>query len=171
MSPRKKALFLTLLGAHAVMVVAGVFQFIPLKDQAFGWGWLITSLVTGSQTNFSFFAPGVGSQLKVTFRVSLPEGTSEEVLAVGSREANLRVGNMIDTFWGRNADEEVKRSVAASWAAKVFGDHPRAESVEVFVDAFELPSMREYQAGILPKWDRFYSATFRKANAGTTVRL
>ncbi len=171
MGRAKKAAVGLLLAGHGAMVIAGVFQVVPFRDRAFGQLFTTLSIVTGTQTNFSFFAPGVGSQLKVTFRVHLPLETKEEVFAIGTREAELRIGNMIDTFWGRRVNEEVKQSVAASWAAKVFGDHPDAKAVEVFVDAFELPSMVEYKDGKLPRWDRFYTATFKKAGGDVAIPL
>jgi hypothetical protein len=83
-----------------------------------------------------------------------------DVLETGvSREADIRVRNIIGMFW-LEENQRVRRSLVASWAGKVLARHPDADSVVVRLDTFELPSMAEYRDGKTAGWKMNYRAKF-----------
>ncbi|WP_433935238.1 hypothetical protein AB3662_11100 [Sorangium cellulosum] len=70
-------------------------------------------------------------------------------------------------YWDEQ-DPAARRSLIASWVAKVFAKHPEAESVAVRLESYDLPSMAEYRAGKQPRWYVEYQAKFKmKAQLAT----
>ncbi|WP_437283739.1 hypothetical protein WME90_44435 [Sorangium sp. So ce375] len=116
---------------------------------------------SGASSAYSFFAPSVGPLLWATFQVRDRAGTlTTEVLETGaSREADIRVKNIVGMYWDEQ-DPAVRRSLVASWAAKVFAKHPEADSVVVRLEIYDLPSMAEYREGKEPRWHVEYQAKF-----------
>ncbi|WP_438033931.1 hypothetical protein [Sorangium sp. So ce204] len=159
----KRALFV--LPAAAIhlglVIVLGVLQVrLPYE------GWVERAVgyygaFSGASSAYSFFAPTVGPLLWATFEVRDRAGAlTTEVLETGaSREADLRVKNIIGMFRDEQ-DPAVRRSLVASWAAKVFAKHPAADSVVVRLESYDLPSMAEYRAGKQPRWYVEYKAKF-----------
>ncbi|WP_437589320.1 hypothetical protein [Sorangium sp. So ce1000] len=117
--------------------------------------------LSGASSAYSFFAPSVGPLLWATFQVRDRAGslTTEALETGASHEADLRVKNIVDMYWDEQ-DPAVRRSLVASWAAKVFSKHPEAESVVVRLESYDLPSMAEYRAGKQPQWNVEYQAKF-----------
>ncbi|KYF77652.1 hypothetical protein BE11_34805 [Sorangium cellulosum] len=125
--------------------------------------------LSGASSAYSFFAPSVGPLPWATFQVRDRAGTlTTEVLETGaSREADLRVKNIIGMYWDEQ-DPAMRRSLVASWVAKVFAKHPEAESVVVRLESYDLPPMAEYRAGKQPRWYVEYQAKFNmKAQLAT----
>jgi hypothetical protein len=154
--------FLGVAVIHLGFVTAGACE---LDFHRAGWAVAQVAALSGSDSAYGFFAPGVGSQLRATFQVVDKDGaTSDELLPTSaSREAKLRIADLIALFW--TGDEGLRRALAASWAGRILAKHPNAEGVMVHVDAYDLPSMAEYSAGKRPEWAPYYDATFvRKAN-------
>jgi hypothetical protein len=124
--------------------------------------WLIAryGALSGTDSSYGFFAPAVGTQLRVSFELTREDGTkTTDVLTTGaSHEADLRIGDMVAIFW--MADEDLQRSLAASWAGRMLARHPEATRVVVHLDAYELPTMAEYQRGERPDWAPHYEAEF-----------
>lgn len=118
--------------------------------------------VSGANSGYGFFAPGVGSQLKASFDVVDAAGTTyHERLETGeSHEADLRVGNIVGQFWDEYADRAIQRSLAASWAAEMIARHPSAREVVVRLERYDLPTMADYHGGKRPRWEPFYRARF-----------
>ncbi|WP_437586289.1 hypothetical protein [Sorangium sp. So ce1000] len=147
--------------AHLVVVCLGALQ----VDTGDG-GWArravqVYGLLSGADSGYSFFAPGVGTNLSASFQVNGANGDdATDVLETGvSREADIRVRNIIGMFW-LEEDQRVRRSLVASWAGKVLARHPDADSVVVRLDTFELPSMAEYRDGKTAGWKMNYRAKF-----------
>ncbi|WP_437946473.1 hypothetical protein WME98_37260 [Sorangium sp. So ce296] len=117
--------------------------------------------LSGASSAYSFFAPSVGPLPWATFEVRDRAGTlTTDVLETGaSREADLRVKNIIDMYWDEQ-DPAVRRSLVASWVAKVFAKHPEADSVVIRLESYDLPSMAEVRAGKQPQWYVEYRAKF-----------
>ena len=71
--------------------------------------------LSGTDSSYGFFAPEVGTQLRVIFELTGADGTKKtDVLTTGaSHEADLRIGDMVAIFW--SADEGLQRGLAASW--------------------------------------------------------
>jgi hypothetical protein len=157
MSRRKRAVYISLAIFHLGFVAAGAFEldFEQAGPIAIGYAAL-----SGTDGAYGFFAPGVGTQLRATFEVTDAGGhKSTDVLTTGvSHEADLRVGDLVAMYW--IADQSLQRSLAASWAGRMFAKHPGAESVTVRLEAYDLPSMDEYREGRRPGWYPHYEAKF-----------
>jgi hypothetical protein len=119
---------------------------------------------SGSVSKLSFFAPGVGSQLRVLYHGLNESGiTVEGSLLTGRGETDLRIAKIVANFWRDHATDELRRALAASWAGTVFGKNPNLVSVTITLDSYDLPSMRYFREGYRPKWRPYYYATFDKA--------
>jgi hypothetical protein len=147
---------------HLVLVAFGAAHG---RFEGLGWvgkplGWY--AALSGADSEYGFFAPGVGSQLRADFEITGADGrqVSEELIPNLDREVSLRVGNIIGIFWDEIDDEQSRRSIAASWAGTVLARHPGARQVKVVLRAYDLPSMAEYRSGERPQWTPFYQAVF-----------
>jgi len=111
-----------------------------------------------------FFAPGAGTHLRALFEIQHNGKTTsiEKLKNFKSKEANLRIGNIIQTFWQDSSDEEVQRSMAASMAGKMFAKFPKADGVIVIVEAYNLPSMKEFPEKSETYWEPIYAAKFSR---------
>lgn len=128
--------------------------------------------LSGTDSSYGFFAPEVGTQLRVTFELTCADGTKRtDILTTGaSHEADLRIGDMVAIFW--MADENLQRGLAGSWAGRMLARHPDATRVLVHLDAYELPTMAEYKRGERPDWSLYYEAEFvRRAQLGAEQEL
>jgi hypothetical protein len=136
--------------------------------------WVINQYgaLSGTDSSYGFFAPEVGTQLRVLFELTCADGTKRtDILTTGaSHEADLRIGDMVAIFW--SADEDLQRGLAASWAGRMLARHPEATRVVVHLDAYELPTMAEYKQGERPDWSPHYQAEFvRRATLGAEPEL
>ncbi|WP_437627812.1 hypothetical protein [Sorangium sp. So ce1151] len=161
MSRGRAIILLAAAAAHLAVVCLGALQ-VHVGDE--GWARRAVKyygLLSGADSGYSFFAPGVGTTLSASFQVNGADGKiASDVLETGvSREADIRVRNIIGMFW-LEEDEMVRRSLVASWAGKVLARHPDADSVVVQLDTFELPSMAEYREGKTTGWELNYRAKF-----------
>lgn len=128
--------------------------------------------LSGTDSSYGFFAPGVGTQLEAKFGLTSADGIrSTDVLTTGaSHEADLRIGDMVAIFW--MDDRALQRSIAASWAGRMLARHPEAARAVVHLDAYNLPTMAEYHAGKRPDWSPYYEAEFvRRAQLGAEREL
>jgi hypothetical protein len=116
--------------------------------------------LSGTDSSYGFFAPSVGTQLRVKFELTDAEGKkSEDILTTGaSHEADLRIGDMVAMFW--MAEQDLQRAMAACWAGRILARHPDADCVVVHLDAYDLPTMAEYREGQRPDWSPYYEAEF-----------
>ncbi len=124
--------------------------------------------LSGTDSSYGFFAPSVGTQLRVTFVLTDAAGaTTTDILTTGvSKEADLRIGDMVAIFW--MDDQDLERAMAGSWAGRMLARHPEAVRVAVHLDAYDLPNMAEYREGKRPEWGPYYEAVFvRKGSAPT----
>ena len=149
---------------HLSLVVAGASS-VYWFDK-FGWlgqGLGLYSLLSGANSGYGFFSPGVDSQLRARFEVIDESGNLKEVLLVENhnRESELKVGNIITQFWQTNTDTKLRRVLSASWAGKVFARHPEAREVVVYVERYNLVSSEEYRSGKRPAWTLVYRGKFR----------
>jgi hypothetical protein len=139
---------------------------------AFGWGLLpaewpsqrvlrLYGELTSADSQFGFFAPAVGSQLRTVFVLTDAEGHSwEDTLDKGAnRECYIRQAGMTDAAWCQG---NVDHAQVASWAAGMLGRHPSAVSVQVCIEAFDVPRMSQYRGGARPSWVPAYSLTYER---------
>ena len=122
-------------------------------------------MLSGASSAYGFFTPGVSSQLGARFDVIDRDGRSKSAsLATGaSHEADIRVGNIIDQFASVGDDEDgedLRRSLAASLAGKMFARNPEATAVGVRLETFAPASMEAWRGGERPQWRPLYKAKF-----------
>lgn len=157
-----------LAGAHLVLVGLGASSQVGRLGQgpvARSVQWY--GAMTGADAGFNFFAPQVGSEMRVRFDLSDDTGRvwADELTADANQEVRLRIGSMTGLFPAEPEAEPVRLDLAASWAATMFGRHPDAHRVVVWVELYDVPSMADYRAGERPAWVPVYSATFTLASS------
>jgi len=104
---------------------------------------------TGAQTHFNFFAPTVSTQARAQFVLTKPDGSQvRDELLTTNFEANQRLAMMF-TFYGV---AEVRPFLARSWAVHMLNRHPEADSVEVRVEALDIPTLAEIKSGKAARW-------------------
>jgi hypothetical protein len=155
---------------HLILVSLGA-SYVNISDENWvGRAVNIYDEVSGAGSSYGFFAPGIFSQIRAVFDVIDANGQTRTVnLAKGiNKEADLRVGNIIDQFQSidevEDGDDErierLQRSMAASLAGTIFGRYPGAKKVVLRLEKFQPPSMEEYRRGERPNWEPLYSAAF-----------
>jgi len=172
MHRRREKFCLCLALIHLCLVVLGA-SYVDVSELPFvGSAMTYYGVLSGAGNSYGFFAPGVGAQLRSRFEIVTTDGHKARlVLESGaSHEADLRFGNIIDQFIPANEDDDddLRRSLAASLAGKVFSRHPEAQEVAVLLDEFDPVSMTEYGAGKRASWQQIYLSRFvhhRSANS------
>ena len=162
MRDRYRHLLLGLSTGHLVLVVLGVINVNLPELGPIGRALGDYSLLSGADNGFGFFAPGVFGQFKAYFDVVDGEGrrTTTSLETGSSHEADLYVDHIASEF--DTEDPELRRSLAASLAGKVFTRHPEAREVVVRIERFESISTAEFRAGERPPQNPFYEATFSR---------
>ncbi len=166
LSGRWKLGLLVAAGAHLLFVLAGAAKVrlpsLGRLNQATG----LYLAFSGAHYSWGFFAPNIGTEFKVDFRIRDKDGKAslEHLGDRGPNEVLLRETGIAATFWFGLHDEKIRRSLTASWAADVFSRHPEAKSVDVDVSAYYLPSQRQIRDGALPTWVPTYEATFERGS-------
>ncbi|WP_437933627.1 hypothetical protein [Sorangium sp. So ce341] len=133
-------------GHLGLVIIVGAFQ-VDLRDRGpVAAAVAAYGTLSGADSGYAFFAPGVGSPPTATFEVMDATGavTLDRLMSGANAEARLRAGNIVDRFW-LEEDQALKRIIAASWAGKMFARHPAAASVVVRVEECEVAPMREYR--------------------------
>src|SRR4051794_39472195 len=114
--PRRARVMLALAVAHLALVSLGALQ-VRLPDGSLpGKAIARYAALSGADSTYGFFAPFVGTQLRMAFEVTDRAGrTAEESLQLGdNREIRLRIANAVALFWIE--DEDLRRALAASLA-------------------------------------------------------
>ena len=150
--PRRGPLYVILAVVHLGLVAMGAVKMdIP------GRGWAKRALdeyraLSGANVHYTFFAPGVDTQVRPVFELTdRSGGTTIDLLSWPvSPEVDTRLGNVI--YLLDDEDEELRYALLASWAGVMFARHPSAERVVVRIEDFELPTMEEHREGRKPGW-------------------
>lgn len=158
----RRRLMLGVAAIHLLLVAFGAAKvsFDPLGPP----GQLLDhyGLLSGAGSGYGFFASGIGSQLRARFDVVDGQGqrsiTSLETAA--SHEADLRISHITDEFWNDDETGGLQRSLAASFAGKIFARYPQAHEVVVRLEQFTPASMEEFRRGSRPQWTPLYEAKF-----------
>jgi hypothetical protein len=151
-------------GIHLILVMGGAANIsLPRWSGVAGSGIRWYAALSGADSGYGFFAPGVASETRATFTLTDGAGRTwtEEFNANGNQEVQLRLGSMVSTA----ASPGIRRKLAASWAGKFFAIHPEVESVLVQVEYYDLPPMDEYQDGERPEWVTEYEVEFFRNEA------
>jgi hypothetical protein len=157
-----------LAAAHLVVVVCGAAQRLPNRSQtppARLLQWYATMSGAGSQ--YGFYAPEVGNECRARFLVQDDQGTEEwdDFEQTRNPEARLRLGlTVLHAFANGEAaqDAERRQRLVKSWAAAMFTRHPRAVSVTVVVETYDVPPMSGYRTGLRPNWNVVYQAQVQR---------
>jgi hypothetical protein len=157
-----RLLLVGIFSCHLALVVAGAAHLTPRLQGPVGRGLRFYDVLSGAGDSYSFFAPQVGPQLRARFIVSTPQGErTEETLETGkSREVGLRLGNLAGTIYLVANRTDLRRAFLGALAANRFGAHPRANSVQVTIEEWVMPTMAEYRLGARPRWRSVHDATF-----------
>lgn len=130
--------------------------------------------ITGGTAGYGFFSPDIAPEIRATFQIVLASGERRPVPLTGAnREADLRVGNLVNSQWDLRKTEEslaTNRALAASCAGKIFARHPEAQVVDVQVEYYDLPPMDRYRTGAIPRWVGYYSTSFTRPPEKDTHR-
>ena len=156
----RHAIYTALAGLHLALVACGAarWEVLPPESDA-GHGLRLVRTYSGSDASFSFFAPGVSSQLRAHFVLLDADGKewTDTLDGAMSREAQLRVSSGVSLtgeFPG------LMKLFGPSWAATMFGRHPTAKRVVVALEVYDLPTMEQYQEGRRPRWEPVFVEVF-----------
>lgn len=152
---RKYAFFTVLAGLHLVLVICGAFKrpLLP-KELPASEPLRIYGAVSGADSNYGFFAPSVGPQLRAIFTLTDRDGKSwTDTLTRGlNAEATLRAGNTVSVIASPELTEETRKALVTSWALAMFNKHPTVVELIIRVEVFDPPTMTEFQEGTRPEW-------------------
>jgi hypothetical protein len=157
---------MALASVHLTLVATGAAHlFSQIGDNIVSRPLQWYGTMSGADAGYNFFAPRVGSQLRVGFVLTNQDGQQWEDNLEGdaNQEVRLRLGSLSGLFPQDREGENLRRDLSASWAAVMFGRYPTAEVVEVRVEVYQVPSMAEYRAGSRPEWQPVHSSVFRRA--------
>jgi len=160
----KQTLWLLVVLFHLLLVAIGalMLQFPSgnsLAKMFHGYGKL-----TGASQGYNYFAPEITSELRARFEIEHANGKVDEgALSPGAtREAQLRLNNIIGELGGMVGDEKARQALAARWAARIFQRSPDARTVTVVLESFRLPSLQEFKDRSQTGWELFYRGTFAR---------
>jgi hypothetical protein len=167
---RRRRIALLIVGvAHLGLVAVGALK-VHFGD---GWGSrtiAVYAALSGAENFYTFFTPGVGTQIRPIFEVKERSGDviTDVLKKPESSEVDLRVGDLYGVFWWE--DEELHHTLLASWAGTMFTRHPGAEEVVVCVEACDVPSMEEYRDGDRPAWHLVERTAFSRGEIAREAR-
>ena len=152
-------------GAHLGLVTAGALE-VRLPEGRASRAIAEYGALSGAENFYTFFAPGVDTELRPIFEVTPRSGgvITDVLKKPESSEVDLRVGNLYSVFWWEGAD--LHRALLAAWAGAMFTRHAEAEHVEVCVEVCDVPSMAEYRGGERPAWHLLERTAFSRGTAG-----
>jgi hypothetical protein len=112
---------------------------------------------TGAANGYSFFAPGVASQMIVNIQWLDGNGNSHKETHDGrGPETELRLTAMALALAQSNSNELLGRA----FAAKVLSANPKVTSVTVSVALYVIPTMAEFRRGLMPREQVLYRGVF-----------
>jgi hypothetical protein len=153
----RHAITTILVALHLALVVHGACNLTRSKfDGPFGPALDWYPAMSGADSNFAFFAPDVGPELRTTFILSDEAGRTWTDTFEEGANGEVRVrpsGIVVQAPWDR---------VLASWAAEMFCRHPPAIRVVIRIEEHVLPTMQQYQGGQRSRWRPVAEQTFSR---------
>jgi hypothetical protein len=154
----RHALLTALAGVHLGLVLCGAVS-LPLlsDDRPVTKALRLGRAMTGSDTNYGFFAPDVGATLEARFTLVDKDGRTwtDELDPGNTIESRLRINNVLAWCY----EEELREQVAASLARSMLARHPTVVTVIVRIEEYNPPTFAEFRSGVRPDWDLLYEAT------------
>jgi hypothetical protein len=144
---------------HLALVGCGAARITPLASDSRAGNALQTYCwLSGANTGYGFFAPGVAPQMRATFTLLDSAGRSR---TVGPEEgSNMEVTHHLATINHLLSYPAVRGAICASWSGRMFSRYPDAEQIVVHVEMYALPTMDQYRTGHSPRWVTVYEGTF-----------
>ena len=150
---------------HVVLVMFGAAD-LPLPGRGIATAVVAQyANVSGADTHYGFFAPAVASQCRavLTMRDAESRAWNDTLVEDPSDPFAWRTASAVDSI--PRLPQKLRRALAASWAAVMFGRHPNAVQVVVDVQIEELPTMAEWRGGARSVWKSIHETEFvRKAD-------
>jgi hypothetical protein len=170
MNARRRHLWLAAATGHLCLVTLGAST-VSLRGLGLpGRALDEVGSLSGANSGYGFFTPGVTSQLGARFDLIDRDGrrTTASLATGASHEADLRVGNIVSQFGSLDDDDDgdeeetahLRRSLAASLAGTMFARYPEAAVVVVRLETFTPASMEAWRGGERPEWRPVYTAKF-----------
>ena len=154
----RHALLTALAAVHLCLVLCGAVS-LPLlsDDRPAGKALRLGRAMTGSDTNYGFFAPELGASLEARFTLIDKDGRTwtDELDPGNTIESRLRINNVLAWCY----EEDLREQVAASLAGSMLARHPTAVKVIVRIEEYDPPTFAEFRSGVRPNWDLLYEAT------------
>lgn len=122
--------------------------------------------LTGFTNQYGFYAPRVGSPIRIRLQVQLSDGSTQDILLGESfsGEGRLRAHSIGSEF--RNDPPPVmRRKLAESIAESAMAQFPDARQVVVCVEALHIPPLRQGEQSDTAAWQVIYRATFSTSQA------
>jgi len=151
---------------HFALVVCGAVH-VGFRGDAFLLDFLGQySDLSGANNSYSFFAPAVSSQSRVSLAMRDVGGNEWEdaLLHDPATVFGWRTAGILDGF--PDFSDQLRRGLTASWASVMFGRHPLAEEVVVSVEVEALPTMADWRNGTRSAWKPVYKGAFRRKDDG-----
>lgn len=161
MTPRhKKTLLLTAALGHLTLVVLGALDVCLWELGPPGKLAVVYSALSGADSGYGFFAPKVAAPRTARFTLVDEAGqvTVDTLPPRITREADIRVEDLVEVFDNRRSDNEIRAELAAIWAAAMFKRHPEAVSITVDMGSWRVPSMAQTREGKPWRWKSIYRA-------------
>ena len=173
----RNCILILLATLHVGLVVSGAAElswFSGTSRAASLLQWY--SHLSGTDNNYSFFAPGVGPQERVTFIMTDAEGQSwtDDLKWGRTHEVNLCFSTV--PFVMSSVDDDTAYNMMRSMADTMFRRHPTARTVDVRVETYaielnsgdaapiyDFPTMQEYREGKRPQWTALYHLEFSRS--------
>jgi hypothetical protein len=117
--------------------------------------------VAGLYRGYGYFAPAVGSDVRVAFVLTDSTGRRSFVdLSSSGREVSLHYDCMIRESMRMPS---VRDAFTRSWAAYIFDQYPHTAVVTVLAETLTIPPMAQFAHGARQTWDIIYVANFSKS--------
>ena len=114
----------------------------------------------GIQAGYSFFAPNVPSQHRLTLELFYDDGRVEyESPHVRSRAAALRLDSLLDRL-AEERDEPVREVLVKSLAFSVWREHPDVKKIHATFGSVNPPEMSEFEHGKAETFQPMFSFDF-----------
>lgn len=167
-------LWIVLGAAHLVVVIVGASHLLPgRRTTGIGKAVECYGRMTGSGSQFSFYAPAVVARFRTRFILQDARGDTwtDSLEQTKNQEAGLRLEGMIERAFANGAAEESalrRERLVKSWGAAMFNRHSRAASLTIVVEVYDVPTMSDYRVGRRPSWETLYEARVEREPAGRT---
>lgn len=146
----------TAIVVHFLIVIFTVSHVYEYVSSPFSMGMVYYySAITYTNRCFGFFAPNVGSDLKIEMKVFAEGDTFDYALSKENFEVKTRIYSLGGNFATDN-DQSVMDLFARSWGLKAINENPGVEKVNIVVFQNMIPTHKDFRAGARIRKDSLY---------------